>query len=524
MSQSSQRNPHVKRLMLCILIMFPLLILASTRLGPVEPALASTFQGTVVPSTAPFPDFGYLPAPSSYTGPVFKLSQGYPKVMPKGALPAFFKKLPAKPFSNDFEKGGWRQYMMAVRDYCFEGNTGVDFRVENNQLRKWYHMPWQHYGPSGREGVHGLTKEAQVLVGQLGTTQNTSGQTYAVGFFNDRAGYAIGRVWANHSDPNPGYTSLPGPGFPNGTVIFKLLFVDNDPTTVPGLQNPMQWEAYITTTYDGQTRAFKDVSVIQMDIAIKDDRALTGWLFGTFQYNGQLGAADWKNLIPVGIMWGNDPEVTSDSDTQFRPNGLNASTPPANPLTQTKINLALKETTINPNTKELPPTHLGWNGRLNGPVDNYQSSCMSCHMTAEVPSLSPANPTFQAPSAQPPVGSPVNQPPPAGFTGTWYGGWMRWFQNLKCGEPFDKAGNPWTIIGAKSTDFGLQLSMVLTNFGEWQALDGLYAKSYKESPQAATQKKEAVPNATPAAARSKIPSAKGRAVHPVTRDEKPPKQ
>jgi hypothetical protein len=198
-------------------------------------------------------------------------------------------------------------------------------------------------------------------------------------------------------------------------------------------------------------------------------------------------------------------------------------------MTQTKINMNLKDQAINANTNELPPTHLGWNGRLNGPVDNFQSSCMSCHMTAEVPALSPMNPTFQAPAGVPPIGSPVNQPPPAGYTGDWYGGWMRWFQNVKCGEPFDKPGNPWTMTGAKSTDYSLQVAISVSNFLEWQALDGLYAKNYKESPGMATTKKrkEGAPNAQAAPAmagpRSKIPSAKGRSVHPITRDVDPPK-
>ena len=116
-------------------------------------------------------------------------------------------------------------------------------------------------------------------------------------------------------------------------------------------------------------------------------------------------------------MWGNDPGITGDEYTNPTP-------------TETRINPNLKESVINPDPKELPPTHLGWNGRLNGPVDNPRSSCMSCHMTAEIPALSPITPFFQA--NPPPMGSPE---------------WMRWFPNNKCGTPFDK--------GTKSADFSL---------------------------------------------------------------------
>jgi hypothetical protein len=152
-------------------------------------------------------------------------------------------------------------------------------------------------------------------------------------------------------------------------------------------------------------------------------------------------------------------------------------------------------------------------------------------MTAEIPALSPANPTFQPSNAIPPVGSPVNQPPPAGFTGTWYGGWMRWFQNIRCGEPFDAPGNPWTKDGAKSCDFSLQLSQSITNFYTWRDTeDGLYADDY--SPQAAASSvvdpamvgtdsgaaKEKARPFTVARPGAKVRPTRNRAVHPVVRD------
>ena len=128
------------------------------------------------PSQSPspkFPDFGFLAPPSQYSGEPFRLSQDYPKEKPDGKkLPAFFAKLP-KSFTTDFT--GWREYMMAIRDYCFEGNLDVDWRVEKNNVRKWYHIPWQHYGPSGRESIHGLTKEAPVAPGQLAASQGRPG-------------------------------------------------------------------------------------------------------------------------------------------------------------------------------------------------------------------------------------------------------------------------------------------------------------------------------------------------------------
>lgn len=110
---------------------------------------------------------------------------------------------------------------------------------------------------------------------------------------------------------------------------------------------------------------------------------------------------------------------------------------------KTVINSKLKETIVNPDTEELPPTQLGWNGRLNGPVDNAMSSCMSCHMVAETPQHSQISPLFE-----------LNPPQPGSRA------WMRWFRNIKCGERFDDNAMP--------TDFSLQLAISLQDFHAWR--------------------------------------------------------
>jgi hypothetical protein len=382
----------------------------------------------------PFPDFGFLPAPERYGGKVFRLSQNYPAKPPDAAkVPAFFK--------TEFEKD-WKKYLMQVRDYCFEGNLEADWRVERNTVRHWYHAPWQHYGPNGREGIHGLTKEAPVQPRQLAATQKDRGQTYAVGFFNEFGGYTIGRVWQDHDKPDPGAAK-----FPNGTVICKVLFVDIPTEQVPSLVDPVLWQGYITDTFDSNNRSVRTLALIQMDVAVRDERAPRKWLFGTFQYNGaQQSVNRWHNLVPVGLQWGDDPTITTD-----------ASNP--EPV-KTVINRDLKETAIN-DGPELPPTHLGWNGRLNGPVDNPRSSCMSCHATAEVPARSPLTPFFQP-----------NPPKPGSEA------WMRWFRNTPCGQPFD--------TDAQSTDFSLQLAMGIQNFYSWRDdQGGIYASEYRAAAPAA---------------------------------------
>jgi hypothetical protein len=60
----------------------------------------------------------------------------------------------------------------------------------------------------------------------------------------------------------------------------------------------------------------------------------------------------------------------------------------------------LTESWINPNAPAYARQHLGVDDRLNGPVDNPASACMSCHSTAQAPALAGIMP--RAACAQPP--------------------------------------------------------------------------------------------------------------------------
>jgi len=398
---------------------------------------------SILPSQAPFKDYGHEPPTDQYDGTLFKLSQNYPTKIPDSSqLPAFF---------NTDYKNDWRNYMLQVRNYCFEGNIEVDWRVENNTVRNWYHMPWQDYGPKGREAIHGLTKEAPLSAGQLAATQTyPDAVAYAIGFYNEFGGYTIGQVWEDHSKPNP--SAVSGAGFPIGTVVCKTLFVDMPPALiaaqVPFLVNPIEWQAYTANSFSSDERSVKEVTLIQMDIMIRDDRASSGWIFGTFQYNGALAnTSPWDNLVPVGLMWGNDPDFAENNQNVPVTDDKN-NFPSIQPVTQTPINAGLTETIINPDSNELPPTHLGWEGRLNGPVDNPLSSCMSCHMTASYKN-EPLSPLFIKPEDRPQSGTPE-----------WGDWWMQWFQNVGW-----KNGKLDKFLDAEySLDFSLQLSAALQNF------------------------------------------------------------
>ena len=145
-------------------------------------------------------------------------------------------------------------------------------------------------------------------------------------------------------------------------------------------------------------------------------------------------------------MWGNDPGVTPD---------------------MVMAGTHLQQTFLNPAAKPLMQ-HYGWADRLNGPVDNRLSSCLSCHSTAERPHGSILPPGGAGPTAR-----------------------LRWFRNIKAGDPFDDDGHH------ESLDYSLQLSDGIQRFDEAHGM--LFAATINN--------------------KKMLFNANGLRVFPVTRDE-----
>ncbi len=337
--------------------------------------------------------------PAGWHGNVFKLSQTYPATAPTDSQPCLAFDPTTQPDA----------YLKAVLAYFYQGNIRASvessFDPKLNTVSGWYNAPWQDVGINGREPIHGLTRERVSRPKELAPQQTKSWNNYAVGFYNAPGGVVIGRMWSDHGHPN---AAMAG-SMPEGTVAAKLLFTTATVQQVPYLAGAPTWQAYVYANPNNGSpsptspRAVLPVRLLQIDIAVKDSRvaSTTGWVFGTFVYGGGPGGpagSGWTNVAPVGVMWGNDPGNFSGA-----------------PLTQTWLNSAVT----------MP--HVGFKGRLNGPVDNPTSSCLSCHATAETPEGVM-------------IGSDPN----------------RWFQNLKSGQPFD--------AGRQSLDYSLQLSVGLANF------------------------------------------------------------
>jgi hypothetical protein len=368
--------------------------------------------------TTPFCDAA-VALPAGWTGRVFKLAQDFPTSVPADAQPWLAFDPKTKP----------DQYIRSVLAYFYEGNirSSVEdsFDPALNTRRKWYNAPWQDVGFNGREPAHGLTRERVNEPGELDPNQKKYWNNYAVGFYNAAGASTIGKVWANRGAPDSSRGIMP-----EGTVGAKLLFTTATTDEVPYLKGAPEWNVYAYTDVNGfprpaPARGKVAVRLLQIDVAVKDRRSPTGWVFGTFVYGGGPGSgttpgSGWTNVSPVGLMWGNDPDALESGGP-------------------------IKESWINPRVN-MP--HIGYEGRLNGPVDNKISSCLSCHSTAQDPSTT------------------AKMTPPKGADKATL---ARWFRNIASGQPFTPP--------ARSLDYSLQVSGGIRNFLDQKTMAAAPANS-----------------------------------------------
>jgi hypothetical protein len=390
-------------------------------------------QGTYLAQCAgTYPDY-IVPAtlfPAGYSGPWFSLAQGYPSE-PLAAS----RDLPWA--AIDFQKGKPEAdaYLYALRDYSFDGMIEADFVPARNPKRRWFHAPLMNYSPRrpvppglhGRELIRGLTEERPLSKGELGLKPDRTVRNFAVGFYNEVGAATFARVFARPNEPD-----LAAARFPEGAMVFKILFSAaipddfQDPAAYP-LEGAPAWQI---ATQGGATAPgqLTSVRLLQMDVAVRDDRAKpSGWVFGTFAFD--KSASDdpaWKRLRPVGLMWGNEPGYTPADQQKGTP---------------------LRESIVSDQIPAYAKAHLGWAGRVNGPVDNPASACLSCHQTAQSPAAAPMAPLDKCSEAQK----------------------LFWFRNLALGEAFGAVGTDGCTPAPQPTpaslDFSLQLAAAVQAIG-----------------------------------------------------------
>lgn len=335
---------------------------AGARCLPVLPNGAPDPGGTYTAQcTGRFADY-VDSIPPGFSGRRFRLSQNYPS-SPATAAGSY-------PWDGqDFRTAAEAvAYLTSVRNYVYEGMVAADWYLEDNAVRRWYHVPWMHTGRNPREFVRGLTQERPLTGPELGIRRGVTVQNWAVGFYNEVGAASIGATWADPRVPDAALAQAAV-----GTVVAKLLFSAAAPTDFEAgdiLDGSAEWTANIHVAGGGADKVLRSVRLLQIDIAVRDARAgASGWVFGTFAYDHANPAPDpFARMVPVGLMWGNDPTLT---------------------LSEYRAGRRPVESIINPAAPGYALGHLGLAGRLNGPVDNPASSCLSCHSTAQTPVLAP---------------------------------------------------------------------------------------------------------------------------------------
>lgn len=336
---------------------------------------------------------------SGWTGPVFQLSHAYPDTFTTcSAAQCPWLSIPID--TSNASYAAWAPYVDALLLYAAQGqtndlNNNDGWNISVGGKTRWFHVPWMAYDPiHGREFIHGTTNERTSTIhafrnarGELlltaapvvkigvsslpGASGDTLFETWSVGMYNEPGAYAIGKAVPAAGVPQVGGTNglaLPA-RFPRGSMVVKLLFSTASAREVAYLRNSPEWtvDRHVeqADTFIVTERTPGPVHLVQMDIAVRDDRSPIGWVYATFAYNGnRAGARWWERMAPVGVQWGSDPLSWPAVDSAQ-----------SKPLTQSAIN---RNVGI--------PQHLGCAGRLAGPVDNPASSCTSCHGGAYAPS------------------------------------------------------------------------------------------------------------------------------------------
>jgi hypothetical protein len=405
--------------------------------GPasVEASQEKTLTAVVdaVPNEPFLASNGLTPPSAQYQGPMFSLSHDWPsQPLPPIKDPPWLKAIGGGAISTQNAPA----YVAALKDYVSANARQLllDYAHWDAAKAHWYNEPWLG---STRESIHGTYAAGQFGASIFpGTGLKTNFDTRVLTYYDERAAYTLRKVWgAGAANPDATAGNFQ---FAEGSVIVKAaVFLPDDPQAQkdwwPATNGAAEWPIYtaIPAQWPASAAVLKSY-VMQFDIIVKDSVASpkTGWVFATLVYDRNAKGDAWDKMIPLGAMWGNDPEVDSSAKKA----------PP------------LQETWINPAAPKYSTETLGWGGRLAGPNDGARndiqvgkkamenhpnSSCMSCHGPAEwqpaqhkqisflLPSYANAGPG--PPYKSCPDGKPTDEnicsPAPGSAE------WSRWFED-----------------------------------------------------------------------------------------------
>lgn len=362
-----------------------------------------------------------LPPDSVYSGPLFQLSHAWPTQPQSWSFtPPWREATHGQPVTT----ANAMAYTLGIKKYITPAVRQLLFNYSNWNAGQagWFNQPWL---ASIREPIHGMYVGSTFPAGTL-TGQTEQITTYVITYYDSVAAYTVGNVWGQSAaKPTPANAQ-----FRQNAVIIKLAFQTGAPSGFPAMNGTAEWQIYAPNVQDTSdtTPQLQTVYLMQVDMIVKDTVASpkTGWVFTTLVYDRSLPPLTdaWDRMVPLGAMWGNDPQATT------------AGAP-------------LQETFIYPAAPAYAKSTLGWGGRLSGPNDGAvvapavlttdtstiipsvaASSCMSCHGAAEYPMQSFLLPSPTAGGTGGPDNSLELYPP--GSTE-----WMRWFQDRPGSTPQD---------------------------------------------------------------------------------------
>jgi len=404
---------------------------------------------------------GLIPLKTEYNGTLFQFHYDYPTSYVKDTNTTWNKVLNGKPLSKE----NAHAYVMALKKhvkrslYDFLANPQ---KWNDSKQTGWHSMLWagesvEKTGWEGRDAIYG-TYTGQIMAKDV---YNESGLTvdirnHAGIYYNDTAAYTLGQVWQKCDDstkPCIPSVSNDEAQFKEGAIIVKSAGVTATPEQWPVLKGAPKWQVYrkafnLNGTIENSKPKVTDLRVGIFDIIIKDSIASpeTGWVFSTLVYDSNARGTDvWDRMVPLGAMWGNDPDVNSAK----------------NPKQE------LMETYINPDAPAWTTVTLGYGKRMAGPFDiavkyNVEvngttvkslrsSSCLSCHgTTSYIPNNYHMNTFLYA--AKDYKSNPWQMYTPGSKE------WNQWFQNRAGDVPQS------THKDAIALDYSTFLEAVLMNY------------------------------------------------------------
>lgn len=400
----------------------------------------------------PWSNTSSQPPPSSqYSGPLFQLSHSYPTTKPKPPVnPPWIQALGGKPIGPSNALA----YTQALKEQITPNMRKLLFDYANWNAEKagWYNQPWL---ANIREPIHGMYQGSMFPASTFADSGLKKDMiTYVVTYYDSAAAYTVGQLWGSSAkDPK-----VANGQFQEGAIIVKLAMTTATAQDWPVMKDAAQLPLYIPappTNYGEGPQQVLNTSLMQVDIIVKDSKTApkSTWVFTTLVYDEKAPGKDaWDKMVPLGAMWGNDPQSTDTT-------------------------IAVKETVLNPAAPAYSTATIGWNGRLSGPNDGAvtsgyvngvvvqqmsASSCMSCHGVAQWPMkdfLLPMEASVKPGRYTPSPAVLLNQP--VVFTpGTKR--FMDWFQ--------DRPGNVPQNPGTTAVDYDMVFAFKsLPAWAQWKA-------------------------------------------------------